>query len=154
MRKYNIANLPTLHASTPCSLPADEKHTRIINHPSDIVDAEVGKWANYSFTVESTEGNSFKWCLAIPGSEKIHCAPPERLQNKIRRKLNNSIEIVYSYNNDSLITSLIALNVTEELDGTVVQCQYGSMTYGKMSLLRVESVSEAEVSRQRLNEDV
>ena len=110
------------------------------------MDVEVGKWANYSCAVDSTEGNSFEWCLVIPGREEVRCDPPAYLRNYYRR-LNNSIEIQHSYNESSK-TSYIWLNVTEELDGTVVQCQHGSsgaIAYSKMSLLRVKSVSEAEV---------
>ena len=121
------------------------------------MDAEIGNWANYSCTVESTESNSFKWCLAIPGSKKICCAPPEILQYFILQNLNNTIEIECSYS-DSRKTSHIKLKVTEELDGTVVQCQHGSppaIARSKMSLLLVESVSEAEVDVEDVDyEDV
>lgn len=126
------------------SLPVALIYTKIIESPPEIVEAEVGEWANYTCTVDSTEIlNNFKWCFITPGMGKMNCIPP--VPNLFRLIAGISMERGDNSNpDDTLKTSNIRLKVTEELNGTVFQCVYGirdTLTYSKMSLLRLKSIT-------------
>ena len=133
-----------MRASQLRSLPVAQIYSKIIEFPPEIVEAEVGEWANYTCTVNSTDILSFKWCFVTPGMGKMNCIPPVSIVFRLIAGITMEKAGDNSNPDDTLKTSNIRLKVTEELNGTVIQCVYGTMdtlTYSKMSLLRLKSVT-------------
>ena len=103
--------------------------------PSGDVKAEVDTLVNFTCTVGfAADGEGFKWCFALPNASKVECRSPRRIH-----RIAPITKVSYNKTFSSFL-----LNATEEMDGTVVQCQYGEMLCSKFSLLVVNSESESE----------
>ena len=104
---------------------------------SEEMKPEVGTWVDFNCNVDSNANESFKWCFVFPNRSSVQCSPLNLFRVYVR-----SITTENHYSSQTV--SSFQLKATEELDGTIVQCQYGEMLYSKMTLLVVNSESESE----------